>query len=89
MKEMCSKVPALTSHGGAVDFRQRETNTERVLQCLRESVGHFHIAWKKKTSAVPSIRNMWDSGEELIAVLLRNAANTEANVLFHRAGVVQ
>lgn len=55
MREICSKVYDLTSHGGAIYFMQREKNTEYVLQCLRESGWNLQnlIIWKKKTSAVP------------------------------------
>lgn len=58
MHNTCSKVYALTSEGGAIYFMQREKNTEFVLQCLRDSGWNFQnlIVWKKKTSAVPSMK---------------------------------
>ncbi len=58
MQEICTKIYALTSHGGAIYFMQREKNTEFVLQCLRESGWNFQnlIVWKKKTSAVPGMK---------------------------------
>ena len=37
MREICAKVYALTSDGGAIYFMQREKNTEFVLQCLRDA----------------------------------------------------
>ncbi len=58
MQEVCSKIYALTSDGGAIYFMQREKNTEFVLQCLRDSGWTFQnlIVWKKKTSAVPGTK---------------------------------
>ena len=58
MREICAKVYALTSDGGAIYFMQREKNTEFVLQCLRDAGWTFQnlIIWKKKTSAVPGIK---------------------------------
>ncbi len=58
MQEVCSKIYALTSDGGAIYFMQREKNTEFVLQCLRDSGWTFQnlIVWKKKTSAVPGMK---------------------------------
>ena len=55
MHEICAKVYALTSDGGAIYFMQREKNTEFVLQCLRDTGWSFQnlIIWRKKTSAVP------------------------------------
>lgn len=55
MREICAKVYALTSDGGAIYFMQREKNTEFVLQALRDTGWTFQnlIIWKKKTSAVP------------------------------------
>ena len=55
MRNICAKVYALTSNGGAIYFMQREKNTEFVLQCLRDAGWTFQnlIVWKKKTSAVP------------------------------------
>ena len=55
MRDICAKVYALTSDGGAIYFMQREKNTEFVLQCLRDTGWTFQnlIIWKKKTSAVP------------------------------------
>ena len=55
MRDICAKVYALTSDGGAIYFMQREKNTEFVLQCLRDAGWTFQnlIIWKKKTSAVP------------------------------------
>ena len=54
MREICAKVCASTSDGGAIYFMQREKNTEFVLQCLRDTGWTFQnlIIWKKKTSAV-------------------------------------
>ena len=58
MQEVCAKIYALTSDGGAIYFMQREKNTEFVLQCLRDSGWTFQnlIVWKKKTSAVPGAK---------------------------------
>ena len=58
MREICAKVYALTSDGGAIYFMQREKNTEFVLQCLRDAGWTFQnlIIWKKKTSAVPGMK---------------------------------
>ena len=58
MREICAKVYALTSDGGAIYFMQREKNTEFVLQCLRDTGWTFQnlIIWKKKTSAVPGTK---------------------------------
>ena len=58
MRQICAKVYALTSDGGAIYFMQREKNTEFVLQCLREAGWTFQnlIIWKKKTSAVPGVK---------------------------------
>lgn len=58
MREVCTKIYALTSDGGAVYFMQREKNAEFVLQCLRASGWTFQnlIVWKKKTSAVPGTK---------------------------------
>ena len=58
MQEVCSRIYALTSDGGAIYFMQREKNTEFVLQCLRDSGWTFQnlIVWKKKTSAVPGAK---------------------------------
>ena len=58
MREVCTKIYALTSDGGAIYFMQREKNTEFVLQCLRDSGWTFQnlIIWKKKTSAVPGTK---------------------------------
>lgn len=58
IQEVCSKIYALTSDGGAIYFMQREKNTEFVLQCLRDSGWTFQnlIVWKKKTSAVPGMK---------------------------------
>ncbi|MEW6086234.1 MAG: site-specific DNA-methyltransferase [Chloroflexota bacterium] len=55
MKDVCQKILAITSDGGAIYFMQREKNTEEVLRCLRESGWTLQnlIIWKKKTSAVP------------------------------------
>lgn len=56
MREICTKIHALTADGGAIYFMQREKNTEQVLECLREAGWTFQnlIIWKKLTSAVPS-----------------------------------
>lgn len=58
MREICKKVYALTSEGGAIYFMQREKNTEFVLQALRDTGWTFQnlIIWKKKTSAVPGTK---------------------------------
>ena len=58
MRDICAKVYALTSDGGAIYFMQREKNTEFVLQCLRDAGWTFQnlIIWKKKTSAVPGTK---------------------------------
>ena len=58
MREVCTKIFALTSDGGAIYFMQREKNTEFVLQCLRDSGWTFQnlIVWRKKTSAVPGMK---------------------------------
>ncbi len=58
MRDICAKVYALTSAGGAIYFMQREKNTEFVLQCLRDTGWTFQnlIIWKKKTSAVPGVK---------------------------------
>lgn len=58
MRDVCTKVFALTSDGGGIYFMQREKNTEFVLQCLRDSGWTFQnlIVWKKKTSAVPGMK---------------------------------
>ena len=58
MREICAKVYALTSDGGAIYFMQREKNTEFVLRCLRDTGWVFQnlIIWKKKTSAVPGLK---------------------------------
>lgn len=58
MGDICAKVYALTSEGGALYFMQREKNTEFVLQCLRDTGWTFQnlIIWKKKTSAVPGMK---------------------------------
>ena len=58
MHEICAKVYALTSDGGAIYFMQREKNTEFVLRCLRDTGWSFQnlIIWKKKTSAVPGLK---------------------------------
>ena len=58
MRQICEKVYALTSDGGAIYFMQREKNTEFVLQCLRDTGWTFQnlIIWKKKTSAVPGMK---------------------------------
>lgn len=58
MRDICAKVYALTSDGGALYFMQREKNTEFVLQCLRDTGWTFQnlIIWKKKTSAVPGMK---------------------------------
>ena len=58
MHNICAKVYALTSDGGAIYFMQREKNTEFVLQCLRDTGWSFQnlIIWRKKTSAVPGLK---------------------------------
>ena len=58
MREVCRKIYALTSDGGAIYFMQREKNTEFVLECLRNSGWTFQnlFVWKKKTSAVPGTK---------------------------------
>jgi site-specific DNA-methyltransferase (adenine-specific) len=56
LKEILSRVYDVTVDGGAIYFMQREKNAEQVLRVLRETNWTFQnmIAWKKKTSAVPS-----------------------------------
>ena len=68
MQEICAKIYALTSDGGAIYFMQREKNTEFVLQCFRETGWTFQnlIVWKKKTSAVPGI-NRYGKHYQIIA----------------------
>ena len=68
MQEVCSKIYALTSDGGAIYFMQREKNTEFVLQCFRETGWIFQnlVVWKKKTSAVPGI-NRYGKHYQIIA----------------------
>ncbi len=58
MSDICAKVYALTSEGGAIYFMQREKNTEYVLGCLADTGWTFQnlIIWKKKTSAVPGMK---------------------------------
>lgn len=58
MCEVCAKIYALTSDGGALYFMQREKNSEFVLRCLREAGWTFQnlLIWKKKTSAVPGMK---------------------------------
>ncbi|MCA1630932.1 MAG: site-specific DNA-methyltransferase [Acidobacteria bacterium] len=57
MRGVCADLLSVTSAGGALYFMQREKNTERVLQTLRETGWTFQnlIIWKKKTSAVPGL----------------------------------
>ena len=38
MRDICAKVYALTSDGGAIYFMQREKNTELVLECLLSNI---------------------------------------------------
>ncbi|MBI1924424.1 site-specific DNA-methyltransferase [Candidatus Poribacteria bacterium] len=68
MHDICAKIYALTSDGGAVYFMQREKNTEFVLRCLRESRWTLQnlIIWKKKTSAVPGMTR-YGKGYQIIA----------------------
>ena len=68
MQEVCTKIYALTSDGGAIYFMQREKNTEFVLQCFRETGWIFQnlIVWKKKTSAVPGM-NRYGKHYQIIA----------------------
>ena len=58
MRDVCAKIYALTSDGGALYFMQREKNSEFVLHCLREAGWTFQnlLIWKKKTSAVPGMK---------------------------------
>ena len=58
MRDVCAKIYALTSDGGALYFMQREKNSEFVLRCLREAGWTFQnlLIWKKKTSAVPGMK---------------------------------
>ncbi|MGD1045597.1 MAG: site-specific DNA-methyltransferase [Bacteroidota bacterium] len=68
MTDICAKIFALTSDGGAIYFMQREKKTESVLQCLRKTGWTFQnlIIWKKKTSAVPGI-NRYGKHYQIIA----------------------
>ncbi len=56
MRDICSCVYNLSSPGAAIYFMQREKNAEYVMKVLRESGWVFQnlIAWRKKTSAIPS-----------------------------------
>ncbi len=73
MREVCAKVYALTSDGGAIYFMQREKNTEFVLQCLRDAGWTFQnlIIWKKKTSAVPGAKRFGKHYQNLAIKLNR------------------
>ena len=55
IRDVSSQIFDKTSEGGALYFMQREKNSERVLQILRETGWTFQnlIIWKKMTSAVP------------------------------------
>jgi DNA modification methylase len=68
MRRVCEDVFKVTSAGGAIYFMQREKNTERVLQTLRETGWTFQnlIIWKKKTSAVPGL-NRYGKQYQIIA----------------------
>lgn len=68
MTDICAKIYALTTDGGAIYFMQREKKTESVLQCLRKTGWTFQnlIIWKKKTSAVPGI-NRYGKHYQIIA----------------------
>lgn len=72
MREVCSKIYNLTSHGGSVYFMQREKNTEQVLRCLRKSDWNLQnlIIWKKKTSAVPC-SNKFGKHYQIIAYAIK------------------
>lgn len=56
LKDVLIKVYKISVGGGGVYFMQREKNTEKVLEVIREAGWVFQnlIIWKKKTSAVPS-----------------------------------
>jgi DNA modification methylase len=58
MRKICALVYEKSSDGAAIYFMQREKNTQYVLQILKETGWIFQnlIIWKKKTSAVPSIK---------------------------------
>ncbi len=58
MRKICALVYEKSSDGAAIYFMQREKNTQYVLQILKETGWLFQnlIIWKKKTSAVPSIK---------------------------------
>ena len=81
MHEICAKVYALTSDGGAIYFMQREKNTEFVLRCLRDTGWVFQnlIIWKKKTSAVPGLKR-FGKHYQVIAF----ATKGKAPRVFHR-----
>ncbi|MDE0465983.1 MAG: site-specific DNA-methyltransferase [Candidatus Poribacteria bacterium] len=81
MREICAKVYALTSDGGAIYFMQREKNTEFVLQCLRDAGWTFQnlIIWKKKTSAVPGIKRF---GKHYQVIVFATKGKTPR--VFHR-----
>jgi DNA modification methylase len=68
MRRVCEDILKVTSTGGAIYFMQREKNTERVLQTLRETGWTFQnlIIWRKKTSAVPGL-NRYGKQYQIIA----------------------
>ncbi len=57
MSDISQRIYKQSAPGAAMYFMQREKNSERTLQTLRESGWSFQnlIIWKKKTSAVPGI----------------------------------
>ena len=81
MRQICEKVYALTSNGGAIYFMQREKNTEFVLQCLRNTGWTFQnlIVWKKKTSAVPGVKRF---GKHYQVIVFATKGKTPG--VFHR-----
>ena len=81
MRNICAKVYALTSDGGAIYFMQREKNTEFVLQCLRDAGWTFQnlIIWKKKTSAVPGVKRF---GKHYQVIVFATKGKTPR--VFHR-----
>ncbi len=81
MRNICAKVYALTSDGGAIYFMQREKNTDFVLQCLRDAGWTFQnlIIWKKKTSAVPGTKRF---GKHYQVIVFATKGKTPR--IFHR-----
>ena len=58
MERICSLIYKKSSEGAALYFMQREKNTQYVLHVLESTGWIFQniIIWKKKTSAVPSMK---------------------------------